>query len=191
MKRALITLCVLFYTFKGFTQTKDMPDSILIDQRVGLDIGIGFNSFSGKNDDYTKVAFDLGIIYELKEMYIFGLDFSFSPKEKHEETGKDGSKSTHIKWDASATCIEAYLGHKIFNRASLLGGVGTCFSNEFEVMKGYTNLTSYKRNSKTYFSPVFGMIYGFPMAYESEWYLKYDMTIGNYKRYSLNVGLKF
>ena len=76
-------------------------------------------------------------------------------------------------------------------RTSFLAGLGTCFSSEYEVMKGYSNLTSYKRNSETYLSPILGVMYEFPMVYSGQWYLKYDTAIGGYNRHSLSVGLKF
>jgi hypothetical protein len=191
MKKIILSVCIICYMFSGFSQEKSQKDNSVIEQRVGIDLGLGVNFFSGKNDDYTKVALDLGIVYELREKVLFGIDFSFSPKEKHEDTGGDGSRSTHVEWDGQATCIEAYVGYKAFNRTSFLAGLGTCFSSEYEVMKGYSNLTSYKRNSQTYLSPILGVIYELPMGYSGQWYLKYDMAIGGYNRHSLSVGLKF
>jgi hypothetical protein len=191
MKKIILTLCFSGYLLNGLSQEKNVKANNVIEQRIGIDFGLGINLFSGENDNYSKLATDIGMIYELKEKFLFGLDLSFSQKKQYEDTGVDGSRSTHVKWDSQATCVEAYIGHKIFNRTSFFAGLGTCFSSEYEVMKGYSNLTSYKRGSQTYFSPILGVIYGFPMAYKNEWYLKYDMAIEGYDRYSLSVGLKF
>ena len=165
-------------------------DEYVIEEKFAFDFGLGVNSFSGDNDSYSKIAIDFGVIYEQEDRFLLGVDFSFSPRENHEDTGADGSRSTHVKWDGQAICFEAYLGRKMFNRASLFAGAGACFSTEYEVMKGYSNLSSYKRDSKTYFSPVLGVMYEFPMTF-NEWYLKYDMAVGGYDRFSLSVGLKF
>jgi hypothetical protein len=191
MKKIILILCLFGYILNGFSQEKNRIVNNSIERRIGIDFGLGINFFSGQNDNYSKLAGDIGIIYEIKEKFLFGLDLSYSPKEQHEDTGVDGSRSTHVKWDGQAICVEAYIGHKLFNMASFFAGFGTCFSNEYEVMKGYSNLTSYKRESKTYFSPIMGVIYEFPKANVNEWYLKYDMAVGGYERYSIGAGLKF
>ncbi|RIJ46259.1 hypothetical protein D1614_20015 [Maribellus luteus] len=191
MKKIIISLCAFFCLNNGFSQGKSERAGDVFKPQIGIDVGFGINSFSGVNDDYTKIAVDLGMIYELREKFLVGLDLSFSPKENHENTGVDGSRSTHMKWDGQATCVEMYGGYKILNRAWFLGGLGACFFSEYEVMKGYSNLTSYKRSSQTDISPVIGVIYEFPLAYSNTWYMKYDMAVGGYDRFSLSAGLKF
>ncbi|OFY31112.1 MAG: hypothetical protein A2X09_15570 [Bacteroidetes bacterium GWF2_43_11] len=190
-KILILVLFALCSLQNGYSQSKAVEDTNIFQPHWGVDIGLGVNSFSGEHDNYFKAAVDFGVIYELKEKFLMGLDLSFSPKEKHEDTGVDGSRSSHEKWDGQAICTEAYIGYSLFNRTSLLGGVGVCFSSEYEVMKGYSNLSSYKRGSKTLVSPIVGIIYEFPLAHFDSWYLKYDMAIGGYDRFSLSAGLKF
>ncbi len=188
----LVVLCCLFcFTQNTFSQSKNEKYKNVTQHQVGFDFGLGANSFYGENDSYTKVAIDLGVFYENNEKFIIGLDFSLSPKESHEDTGKDGSRSTFVNWDGGAICVEMQVGYKLFSRTSILVGMGNCFVTEFEVMKGYSNLTSYKRGTQKLFSPLVGIIYEFPNAYFNNWYLKYDMAIGDYDRFSLSAGLKF
>ncbi len=176
MKKLFIIILFVF----SYSQT-------IICQNYGLDIGLGVNSYEGDNDTYTKIAIDLGLTYKINEKVIFGFDVSVSPKEDHENTGVDGSRSTHEKWDGSATCFEFYGGPKFFKRIFLFGGIGICTTTEYEIMKGYSNLTSYKRGKKNLNSYIIGAIYDF----RSNLYLKYDMTISEYEKYSLAIGLNF
>ncbi|TRX72381.1 hypothetical protein [Carboxylicivirga sp. M1479] len=157
----------------------------------GMDIGIGINNFSAEEDKYTKATIDLGLSYELKEKVVFGFDLAFSPMEEYENTGTDGSRSTHEKWDSKATCIEAYLGYHVLNRLFVLGGFGSCIIKEYEVMKGYSNLTAYERSEQTLYSPTLGLMYDFPVSYGTKWYLKYDCSLNHYNRHCINIGYKF
>lgn len=191
MKRIISFLFAFCCLQSVYSQLRNGEDTSTFQPLWGIDIGFGANSFSGENDNYLKAAVDFGMIYQLKEKFLIGLDLSFSPKKAYEDTGVDGSRSSHEKWDGQAICTEAYIGYSLFNRASLLGGVGACFSSEYEVMRGYSNLSSYKRGSQTFVSPIVGFIYEFPLAYFNSWYLKYDMAIGGYDRFSLSAGLKF
>lgn len=190
MRIFIIGFFVVYCIPSVFSQDTVENRNVKIDHRVGIDFGFGNNSFSGKKSNYSKFAMDIGVIYELNHKLSFGLDLSFSPLGNYENTGVDGSRSTHFKWDCSATCIETYCGYLLFKRVSGFAGFGTCFSTEYEVMKGYSNLTAYERNSMTYFSPIIGITYGFPKVNFAEWYLKYDMAIGEYDRFTLSVGLK-
>lgn len=119
------------------------------------------------------------------------MDIAVSPKKDYEDTGVDGSRSTHVEWDGQATCVDLYLGYKLFGRAIFLAGYGVCFIKEYEVMEGYSILSSYERNSLTNYSPMFGLIYEFPASNGNNWYLKYDFSIGNYDRHCFNIGYKF
>jgi hypothetical protein len=181
-------LIVLFALITAFNVNGQEKQEI-ITNRFGLDIGLGVNHFNGKEDDYTKLAIDFGLLYEYKEKLLFGFDISFSPKKKYDDTGVDGSRSSHIKWDGKATCYEPYVGYRIYRGLSLLYGFGYCHSQDYEVMKGYKNKSSYKRSSNDEYSQIFGAIYNFEGAYDSSWYLKFDCAIGDYNRYSIGAGL--
>ncbi|MCU4162496.1 hypothetical protein [Carboxylicivirga caseinilyticus] len=188
-------LAILIVTLCSFQIAYCQPDeenhNSRIEHQGGFDLGLGVNSFQGEHDNYTKGAIDLGFLYEYNERFIIGLDFSFAPKDQHEDTGIDGSRSTHVEWDVSATCIEMYLGYKAFRRTSILLGMGTCYVTEYDVMMGYSNLTSYKSGNLNLFAPMIGAMYEFPIAFSNSWYLKYDMAIGDYDRFSISAGIKF
>ena len=191
MRIIIIGFLVLIYIQNGFSQVKNEKTKVVIDHRFGFDLGFGNNSFSGKYDDYSKLAIDLGMIYKLNQKLFFGFDLSFSPLGSYENTGVNGSRSTHFKWDCGATCIEPYIGHRLFDGISLFAGIGSCFSTEYDVKKGYKNLTAYKRNQMTYSSPIIGVTFEIPNVNFIDWYLKYDMAIGEYDRVSFSAGVKF
>ena len=160
--------------------------------KVGLDIGIGINNFSMKNQEYTKYGVDLGLIVSVNNgLWLYGMDFYFSPKQETEDTGVDGSRSTHVEYDASSFCWENYVGYQVSKKIVLTAGLGFCFLKEFDIMKGYSNLTAYEVDKATKVAPVLGLLYDISSNSSDMFYLKYDVALIGYKRHSFSFGVRF